>query len=100
MKSANKYFYISVGLVLLSFILNGNNSWVHQLFGSITSIVLFTGFINAIILIISIVMIDIAIKNKPQLHGFPRGFAKYWPFVILAVIIYHLVTGLFLFGIL
>ena len=93
----NKYVYLSIFFVLLSVICNGYNPLMSMLFGSIKAIILFTGIANCIMLIISIVMIDKALKR--ELSSGLRKLAKVWPFVILIVILLQLLSILILFGI-
>ncbi|UBH08074.1 hypothetical protein [Macrococcus armenti] len=93
----NKYVYLSIFFVLLSVICNGYNPLMSMLFGSIKAIILFTGIANCIMLIISIVMIDKALKR--ELSPGLRKLAKVWPFVILIVILLQLLSILILFGI-
>lgn len=94
----NKYVYLSIFFVLLSIICNGYNPLMSMLFGSLKSIVLFTGISNCIMLIISIIMIDKGLKS--ELSSGIRKIAKVWPFVILIVILLQLLSILILFGIL
>lgn len=93
----NKYVYLSIFFVLLSVICNGYNPLMSMLFGSVKAIILFTGIANCIMLIISIVMIDKALKR--ELSSGLRKLAKVWPFVILIVILLQLLSILILFGI-
>ncbi|TDM07511.1 hypothetical protein [Macrococcus lamae] len=100
MYKAHKFFYLSVIFVVLSVFLNVQNPMMKGLFGSINSIILFTGLVNAILLIISIILIDKALIRPDQASRGVYRWAKVWPWVILIVIIYHLISGLLLFGIL
>jgi len=97
MKHSRRYFIISVILVILSMLLSVKNPLLDQVFGSVSSIILFSGLVNAIILIISVIMLDRSMKTR---NGQYYKAAKIWQFVILAVIIYHLISGMLLFGIL
>ncbi|TDL98671.1 hypothetical protein ERX27_02530 [Macrococcus brunensis] len=96
MKHSRRYFIISVVLVILSMLLSVKNPLLSQIFGSVTSIILFSGLVNAIILIISVIMLDRYMKQPDEEFQLA---AKIWQFVILAVIIYHLISGMLLFGI-
>lgn len=96
---ANKYVYFSIFFVILSIFCNGYNPVLSILFGSITSIILFTGLVSCILLIISIVLIDKALKRPDELSPGLLKVAKVWPFVILIIIIVQLVSILFRFGI-
>lgn len=96
---ANKYVYFSIFFVILSIFCNGYNPVLSILFGSITSIILFTGLVSCILLIISIVLIDKALKRPDELSPGLLKVAKIWPFVILIIIIVQLVSILFRFGI-
>ncbi|KAA1039080.1 hypothetical protein [Macrococcus equipercicus] len=99
MYKGHKFFYLSIICVLLSIFLSVHNPVIKSLFGSINAIILFTGLVNAILLVISIVLIDKAIKHPEQSSEGVYRWTKVWPWVILVVIIYHLLSGLFLFGI-
>ncbi len=96
MKQSRRYFMISVVLVVLSMLLSVKNPLLSQLLGSVTSIILFSGLVNAILLIISVIMLDRYMKRPEATF---QSAAKIWQFVILAVIIYHLISGMLLFGI-
>lgn len=96
---ANKYVYFSIFFVILSIFCNGYNPVLSILFGSITSIILFTGLVSCILLIISIVLVDKALKRPDELSPGLLKVAKVWPFVILIIIIVQLVSILFRFGI-
>lgn len=96
---ANKYVFFSIFFVILSIFCNGYNPVLSILFGSITSIILFTGLVSCILLIISIVLIDKALKRPDELSPGLLKVAKIWPFVILIIIIVQLVSILFRFGI-
>ncbi len=100
MHKAHKFFYLSVTFVILSVFLSVHNPIIKGLFGSINAIILFTGLVNAILLIISILLVDIAIKRPKQMSDGLRKWVKVWPWIILIVILYHLFSGLLLFGIL
>ncbi|ULG71411.1 hypothetical protein [Macrococcus brunensis] len=96
MKQSRRYFILSVALVVLSMLLSVKNPLLSQMFGSVTSIILFSGLVNAIILIISVLSLDRYMKQPDEQF---QSAAKIWQFVILAVIIYHLISGMLLFGI-
>ncbi|MCE4957982.1 hypothetical protein [Macrococcoides caseolyticum] len=96
---ANQYVYLSLFFVVLSIFCNGYNPILSILFGSITSIILFTGLMSCILLILSIVCIDKALKQSAQLSPGYYKFAKVWPFIILLVIIAQLISILLRFGI-
>lgn len=97
---ANKYVYFSIFLVILSIFCNGYNPMLSIIFGSITSIILFTGLASCILLIISILFIDKALKNREHISSGLYKIAKIWPFIILIVIFVQLISILFRFGIL
>lgn len=100
MHKYQKYFYLSVIFVLLSVFLSVYNPIINSLFGSITAIILFTGLINAMLLILSVIFIDRAIKHPEGTTERVARAARWWPYVILIVIIYHFISGILLFGIL
>lgn len=100
MHKYQKYFYLSVIFVVLSIFLSVYNPIIKSLFGSITAIILFTGLINAVLLVFSVLFIDKAIKHPEGTTARVAQIARWWPFVILAVIIYHFISGILLFGIL
>ncbi|TDM04620.1 hypothetical protein [Macrococcus carouselicus] len=97
MNQSRRYFFISVILVVLSMLLSVRNPLLSQMFGSVTSIILFSGLVNAVLLIISVLMLDRSMNDR---DGEFYSAARLWQFVILAVIIYHLISGMRLFGIL
>ncbi|MCU7558180.1 hypothetical protein ROU88_03065 [Macrococcus capreoli] len=96
---ANKYVYFSIFFVVLSIFCNGYNPVLNILFGSITSIILFTGLASCILLILSIMMIDKALKQRQDISSGLLKLAKLWPFVILMVIVLQLISILFRFGV-
>ncbi|WP_414048602.1 hypothetical protein [Macrococcus animalis] len=96
---ANKYVYFSIFFVVLSIFCNGYNPVLTVLFGSITSIILFTGLVSCILLIISIILIDKALKQPKEISSSLFKVAKIWPYVILVVILVQLISILFRFGI-
>ncbi|WP_239243228.1 hypothetical protein [Macrococcus epidermidis] len=69
------------------------------LFGSINAIILFTRLVSCILLIISIVLIDKALKQPENISSGLYKVAKIWPWVILVVILLQLASILFRFGI-
>ncbi|WP_414045945.1 hypothetical protein ACMGE7_08585 [Macrococcus equi] len=97
---ANKYVYFSIFFAVLSIFCNGYNPILSILFGSITSIILFTGLLSCILLIISIVLIDKALKQPHEISTGLYKLAKVWPYIILAIIVLQLISILFRFGIL
>ncbi|GGB02452.1 hypothetical protein ERX37_00560 [Macrococcus hajekii] len=97
MNQSRRYFFISVILVFLSMLLSVKNPLLNQLFGSVTSIILFSGLVNAILMIISVLTLARSMKYPSYQYN---KAAKVWQFVILAVILYHLYSGMRLFGIL
>lgn len=96
---ANKYVYFSIFFVILSIFCNGYNPVLAILFGSINAIILFTGLVSCILLIISIVLIDKALKQPDNISSGLYKVAKIWPWVILVIILLQLASILFRFGI-
>lgn len=96
---ANKYLYSSIFFILLSFFCSAFNPLMGNLFGSITSIILFTGIVNSVLLIMSIILSDMALKRRADLSAGAFKIAKWMPLIIFIVIMFHLFVTLKMFGI-
>lgn len=99
MSKSKKYFYIALLLTLISLYLNSMNPLLNLRFQSVVKIIIFSIFVNAIILILAIIFADKSIKYLPKSKSWIHKASKLLPWFLLIVIIFHIITSLFTFGI-
>lgn len=100
MSKSKKYFYLASLLMLISLYLNSMNPLLNLHFQSVVKIIVVSIFVNAIILVLAIISTDKSIKYLPESKSWIHKASKLLPWLLLIVIIFHIVTSLFTFGIL
>ncbi|MDM8328102.1 hypothetical protein QUH70_08010 [Staphylococcus felis] len=99
MSKSKKYFYISLLLIIIRFCFNTHNPLLNQLFASIVKLILVCSIVNAIILILATHFADKSIKNLPERRDWIHKASHILPIILLFVIIAHIISALFTFGI-
>lgn len=99
MSKSKKYFYLALLLTLISLYLNSMNPLLNLHFQSVVKIIIFSIFVNALILILAIIFADKSIKYLPKSESWIHKASKLLPWFLLIVIIFHIITSLFTFGI-
>ena len=94
-----KYFYISIILLIISFYFNTFNPYLSQQITSIKYLMIACSVVNVIILIAAIIFSDKAIKHLNENSDWIRIASKILPFIILLVIIFHIYASITTFGI-
>ncbi|MBI5975695.1 hypothetical protein [Staphylococcus canis] len=99
MSKSKKYFYLSIILILISFIFNTHNPLLNMWVTSIIKLIFLSSVINAIILILAIFFADRAIKYLPKRKHWIHTAARALPIILLLVILIHIISALITFGI-
>ncbi|MCO4330560.1 hypothetical protein BUZ56_10600 [Staphylococcus hyicus] len=99
MSKSKKYFYLTVLLLLVSLYFNAFNPLLHIHFNTIIKIIIVSVFLNALILIFTIIFADKSIKHLPENKSWIHRASKRLPWFILCVLILHIISALYLFGI-
>ena len=99
MARSKLYFYLSSLLVIISLYFNTRNPLLSTHFSSMIKLIFVCSIINAIILIISIIFADKAIKHLHNDSDWIRIASKILPYIILVVLIIHIIASLSTFGI-
>ncbi|MCJ1656076.1 hypothetical protein MT340_005590 [Staphylococcus sp. NRL 16/872] len=99
MSKSNKYFVISVVLLIISFYFNTFNPLLSKQITSIKYLLIACSILNVIILITSIIFSDKAIKHLGSKKDKLRTATKILPFIILVVILFHIFASITTFGV-
>ncbi|NHM75448.1 hypothetical protein G8Y85_08570 [Staphylococcus sp. 11007852] len=99
MSKSKKYFYLSVLFLLLSLYCNAFNPLLHLHFNSIVKIIIVSVFVNALILVFTIIFADKSIKYLPESKSWIHRAAKIMPWIIFCVLLFQIASALYLFGI-
>lgn len=98
MSRSKKYFYLSILMIIVSFFFNTNNSLLSNIFGSFMKLMIVTSIVNIIILILSIIFADKAIKHSKESTDWIKIASRCLPLIIFIVIIIHILSSLHTFG--
>ncbi|WP_412521196.1 hypothetical protein [Staphylococcus simulans] len=98
MSRSKLYFYLTLILIIISFNFNMYNPLLNEQFHSIAKKIITSSVVNAIILIIAIILADKSIKHAKERTDWIRKASRLLPIILLIVIVIHIITALFSFG--
>lgn len=99
MARAKLYFYITTLLIIASFYFNTLNPLINVHFQSSIKMIVVTSIANLIVLFAAIIFADKSIKHAAEKTDWIRRASKMMPYILLLVLIIHIVSSLFKFGI-